>query len=87
MLERLEARDRDGGSIEVLVVEVSPWKLKWKRERNEVELLRASNDICEDGMESKPGQASALRLWLLLLVHSPFWLISYMYLSPSESAM
>lgn len=65
-------------------MDVSPWKLRWKRERNDVELLGAGNDICEDSMESKPGQASVLSFQLLLLVHSHSCLLFYMYLSPTE---
>lgn len=78
--------DRDGGSIGVLTVEVSPWKLRWKRGRNDVELLRAGNDICKDSRENKTGWASALGFQLLLLILSCFLcLIFYMHLSAGEA--
>lgn len=78
--------DRDGGSIGILTVEVSPWKQRWKRGRNDVELLRAGNDICKDSRENTPGWASALGFQLLLLIHSCFLcLIFYMHLSADEA--
>lgn len=78
--------DRDSGSIWVLAIEVSPWKLRWKRERNDVELLRADNYIYKDSMENKPGWTIALGFQLLLHIHSCFLcLILYMHLSAGEA--
>lgn len=82
----LEGRDRDDGSIGVLAVEVSPWKLRWKREKNDVELLRAGNYICKDSMENISGWTIALGFQLLLHIHSCFLcLILYMHLSAGEA--
>lgn len=78
--------NRGGGSIWFLAVDISPWKMRWKRERNNVELLRTGNDICRDSMENKLGWASALGFQLLLLIHSHFLcLIFYIHLRAGEA--